>query len=486
MPMQISSTLLGLMLFVFAPACSSLRSNFDARTQDDLENLKSTLKADSFLTCKSFAPGAKLTVPVQNARIFWNDSAPVLVYEGIFRDAMKTVWQPLTPQFKLNGEGVVIGQKSMSYVGNFTTNSDASGGFWTTYRFKIPGTEMHATAVEFLQDSSSKKIVRLAMPQLQNHTAQRSWIIPLPQPGTDPNLQKQQRGLAHIVVRTVSTQPGSIEGSTTTYTWYLLHAPKGIVKKMGEHKVGGTHISIEKFVLSREHSDPVGIGITSSKITQNGGFHESKNGVTTVLAIRPFSSGSPTHVIHEDERPLSSLTVSEKTLFIDSVSLAWVRDPLNSTHPSIEWISSPIKVPGTQGAIPLKPNQNKRLTRNTSLKRISLGYFPSQLEFTQVGAHENTPQMALSWWGGEDTERGLILLPLNSTPPKELAPSLGRNPNTRAVVSAENLGWPLSATFSATHEKALIITHSSNAPSGNSTTPAEIRFCAVTKEELSK
>jgi hypothetical protein len=453
---------------------------------ESVQDLQTTLKTSSLKSCETVKSGIKLTAPVQKAKIIWNENKPVLVYEGAFKDAIKTVWQPLTASFEQDGQGIVIGQRGMPHVGDFNAHADAFDGFWTNYRFKIPNTEMHAVAVEYLSKSSGEKIVRLAMPQSRDHSAQRSWIIPLPQPNTDPKIQKQQLGIAHVIVKTVSTIPGSIEKSESLYTWYILHAGKGIVKKMGEFKPNDPVVNIEQFVLSRETSDPIGIGLASSQSSNKDNFNGRNDTISSVVAIRPFVSGAPTHVLHEDNRPLSSLTVSKTDFFLESAIAAWIRDPVDATHPSIEWTPSRFKIPGspnTQALLSYKKGRN--LTRNKELRRINTSYFPSQPEFTQVPNTDGTVSTALTWWGGNDSERALVISRVRP-PSKSTAASPQEPSKTLALLSRDELGIPVHASFSVTTDPAFVMTFTSTPHEQNTDTASEIRFCSVEKSQLAE
>jgi hypothetical protein len=466
--------------------CATKRSSFDARPLENVRDLQTTLKTSSFKPCETVKTNLKLTSPVQKAELLWNENKPVLVYEGAFKDGMKTVWQPLKTNFEQDGEGIVVGQRGMPYVGDFKAHTDALDGFWTNYRFKIPGTEMHAIAVEYLSKSSGAQIVRLAMPQSRDHSAQRSWVIPLPLPGTDPKTKKQQTGLAHVIVKTVSTIPGTIDKPELLYTWYVLHAGKGIVKKMGEYKPQTPFVTIEQFVLSRDTNDPIGIGLGSSQSSNKGNFNEKVDTISSIVAIRPFIPGTPTHVLHEDNRPLSSFAVSKTDFFLDSALVAWVRDPVDATHPSIEWTPSRFKVPGspsTQALLPYKKGRN--LTRNRELRRINTSYFPSQLDFQRVPNADGTISTALTWWGGNDSDRALVISRV--VPPSKLTVgSPPETPKTLALLSRDELGTPVNATFSATTNPSLVMTFTSTPHDQNTGKASEIRFCAVEKSQLTE
>jgi hypothetical protein len=480
------SVILASSLVAALGGCATKRFSFDTRPQENIHDLQATLKTSSLKSCETVNTNIRLTAPVQKAEIFWNENKPILIYEAAFKDAVKTVWQPLNKKFEQDGQGVVIGQRGMPYVGEFSAHSDALGGFWTSYRFKIPNTEMHAVAVEYLEKSASAKIVRLAMPQSRDYSAQRSWIIPLPQPKTDPKQQQQQLGLAHVIVKTVSTIPGSIEKSEALYTWYLLHAGRGIVKKMGEFRPSVPIVNIEQFVLSRDINDPIGIGLASAQSSSRNNFGEKSDTISSVVAIRPFTPGAPTHVLHEDNRPLSSLAVSKTDVFLNSAIVAWVRDPIDTTHPSIEWTSSKFKIPGsptTQGLSPYKKGRN--LIRDKEIRRISVNYFPSQLDFVQFPNSENMASTALTWWGGNDSERALIVSQL--PPTSKAAPgSLPETPRTIAVLSRDIIGTPLAATFSTTENNAVVLTFTNTSRDQNTDTASEIRFCSVEKSTLAE
>ncbi len=480
-------------------ACANKRSDFDARPLEEVQYLQSTLTASKFQACESINSTIRLSAPIQNARIVWQEQSPILVYEGIFREAIKTVWQPLSKKFQQDGEGVVVGQRGMTFVGDFQTSSDAAGGFWTNYRFKIPGTEMYAIAVEYLAKTpkpakaknEKNNIIRLGMPQNVNDTAQRSWIIPLSQPGTAKTTQEKQIGMAHVIVKTVSVIPGSIENSETTYTWYILQANQGRVKKMGEYKVKDIPLTIEKFLLSRETTDPIGIGISTESIGKQGSFSSKESGTNTIFAIRPFAAGAPTHILHQDDRPLSSLAVGDTNNCLETAQVAWIREPVDTPHPSIEWLSTNIKTPGTAGTEPLSAKKRKHLSRNIATKRIPLGYFPSQLDFVKVPTENNTIATALSWWGGTDQERGLIITRVapteraTSRDPENIdASERTTKPFTRAFVSRDELGSPFGVTFSPNNDPALIIVYADTTRQDTSATASKIRFCRVTKSQL--
>lgn len=476
-------------LALLACACASRRTSSNNSNNANDENfLKSTLNASQFTQCETINSGLKLTVPVQNARFAWNDNAPVLLYEGIFREAIKTVWQPLNNRFKPEGDGIVIGQRGMPYVGDFQTASDAFESFWTNYRFKIPNTEMHAIAVEYLEKSESKNnIVKLAMPQNRNSTAQRAWLIPAARQGASKTHPENQKGMAHVIVRFVSVMPGGIENSQTTYTWYLLNAGKGIVKKMGDFQPSTNQISIEKFLFTSEIDDPIGVGVTNSAEVLDTKAAlpnpRTSSNTTSIVAIRPFVPNSPTHVLHEDDRPLSSLAVGDVSANLSSAVVAWIRDPVDTPHPSVEWIASTLKIPGTAGSEPLGSRKRRRLVRNTNLKRIPLNYFPTQLEFANVFSQSSTTELVLSWWGGADSDQGFVFVPIYKTN-KNNSRIFENAPQLKAVAPKNGLGSPMGATFFNRHQQTLVLTFAESPAAQNSAAPSTVHFCAISAAQL--
>jgi hypothetical protein len=463
-------------------ACATRGSNYATRPTEELEDLKSSLNATAFRPCENVSRTLKLTTPIREAKIIWHEDKPVLIYEGVFQQAVKTVWQPLNEDLNLNGDGVVVGQRNIPHVTDFQTSSDALGGFWTTYRFKVPQSEIFAAAVEYLPIGPEKKsIVRLGMPQNRDSTVQRIWILPLPQTGTPTALQESQRGIAHIIVKTVSILPGSIENSESVYTWYLLHATKSVVKKMGEYRPSSNNLSIENFFLSPEANDPLGVAISNEQASSMG--KQSGKPHNRILNMRPFSPNSPSELLHEDDRALSSFTVYSADSNSNRVYMAWLRDPQEEAHPSIEILSLPLSLPKHNALH--KHSIKKSTQRSPLIKKIATPYFASKLEFTKLPSQNQAYDIALSWWGGNEPNQAFAFSRIRAEN-KAGTHGSGTNLNpSHAFVSRKDLGYPLSATIATQQDnKALTILYSENPRDTGTAAPGKLVVCSVPRAFL--
>jgi hypothetical protein len=463
-------------------ACATRSGNYQMRNSEELEDLKSSLKANAFRPCENISRTIKLTTPVREARILWHESKPVLVYEGAFQQAIKTVWQPLDEDLNLKGDGVVIGQRNIPHVTDFQTNSDALGGFWTTYRFKVPQSEIFAAAVEYLPSGPEKKnVVRLGMPQNRDSTVQRIWILPLPQTGTPAGVQENQRGIAHVIIKTVSILPGSIENAESVYTWYLLHASKSVVKKMGEYRPSANNISIENFFLSPETNDPLGVAISNDRIDSVG--KNSSKPHNRILNMRPFAPNSPSELLHEDSRALSSFTAYSAESNSDMVHMAWLREPEEDSHPSIEMLSLPLSVPKHNAL--QKLSTKKAMKRSPLIKNIATPYFASKLEFTKIPSQSRAYDIAISWWGGNEPNQAFVFRRIHAENRSEaLGSGTSLNPS-HAFVSRKDLGFPMNATFAEQQDTmALAILYSETPRDAGVAAPGKLVVCSVPREFL--
>jgi hypothetical protein len=506
--------------------CATKRGEADLDIAD-MEELKEVLNASEFRSCNIVENRVKLPVPVRTASVITADGKTTVVYEGLFRESVKTVWQPLSKGYQIEEDGVVVGNRNSPHVVDFTTQYDTERGFWATFRSKIANSERFFATVEYLpHDSKGVKVARVVLPLSGDETTQRIWVIPLPQISSPTTNRDKQAGMAHVFVKTVSTTGNISEASEGQITWFLVHGPKGAVKKMGEYRDRpGSSFLPERFLLTTNADDPTAVGLSfetsdydESQSAGGAGRHQSR-----IIAMRPFLPNTPQTVLHQERTNLSTLAVSSEDGSTSSMVLAWLKNSEDASPPSIFYAyhrlavgemrppgaeQTPVAPPAPEKpTLPTKQVKGKKAKKRAlqplkpipavahsnaasklAIREIKTGYIPARLQFepTAFGSNSNNSMM-LTWIGGTDTHLALISAFLPETIkslPAGNAPSDGGT-RTVALTSGDSLGRLLSATISPDAKGNVFLTYLESGKS-NTPQPATLRLCVTKRADLGK
>jgi hypothetical protein len=489
----------------------------------NLEELKEVLNTTEFRSCAVVEASIKLPVPIRTANILSHDDKVSIVYEGLFRESVKTVWQPLTNRYRIEEDGVVVGNRNAPFVVDFNTQQDANRGFWTTFRSKLAGSERFFATIEYLPtNSKGVKVARVNLPLSEQETTQRIWIIPLPQPSSPAANRDKQSGVAHVFVKTVTTSGTIGDNPEGQITWFLVHAPKGVVQKMGKYRDRpGTSFLPERFLLTDGANDPtaVGLSLESSDYDEVPTGSSASGFQSRIIAMRPFLPKAPETVLHQETTNLSTLAVSSEDGSTNTMVLAWIKSTENAAPPSIFYAfhrlavsemrprgsqttittlqsaekSAPVARRGkekkqakkgapTPAPAPAKTNITSRL----AVAEIKTGYIPSRLQFGPPPSDAKGPiSMMLTWIGGTDSHLALISASLSENMRRLQAGTsvAGDGPRTVALTSGNNLGRLLSATISSQSKGNVYLTYlESGKP--NTPQPATLRLCVAKRADL--
>lgn len=381
---------LSLFCSVFTGSCvTQFRS--EKRSNAQTEILKSALGASRVETCTLLPGRLEISVPVRSARILKNEGRHVLLYEGVFRSGIKTIWQPLTPKFELNGDGVVLGQKGQSSVLDFEFHADAPGNVWTTYRYKAGESELYYAALEFLDKSPKKeRLLRFRVPTGATDSVQQVWFLPGP-----------AHGQGQIVVRTNSTSESSEERLESTYVWYAVNAKRNIVRKMAEFVDRSEGFSGVEFLPMAKTFEPLALAVLNKPLDEDAADPKRQRQINKIILKRFFAAGAKTEAtLFQSPAALSSFNLKLPGSLKDGTNtlLAWVSEPVGTAYPALQWVAAKLDtserglltlakgVQPSGGGISLptaaQPSTGGSLA--SSVKTLALNHQPVQVRFRPV------------------------------------------------------------------------------------------------------
>lgn len=381
------------------------------RTLEQHQFLKESLATNSFEQCDSSKTTWDLPVPVKSIQINNTGSKPSAIYEGIFRDSIKAVWQPLDNKFVMDGDGITLGQKEDKFVTNFKSVVTPEGNTWTHYRTRPHTKQAFGATVEFLKNKTTQ-LIHLRIPDLTSESVQRIWLLPVTPLS------------AMVIVRTNSTELESSvedEAENSTYSLYEANAATKKILKKSSYIRRGNAMDISDFVL--KNGEPYALGV--KKVSVREKRKKSFQNVYRLIVSGVFRSGAETVTAFEAPLPYSGLITHQAK---DAVYVGWMNESEQSSHPVIHWIK------GSKDAV-FKPND---------LRKLKANYFVSNLRFGEVFPGDSS-QLEISWWA--NIENDVALVAANANDPR--ASTVGLVPNSP---TGNLLGY-----FRSPKEKLLLI-----------------------------
>lgn len=409
----------------------------NARTAAQNQLLSDSIGADAKIACRVVAGPWEVPAPVRQASLVWDGEDAVLVYEGQFREAVKTVWQPLEPgSLAFQGDGLVLGNRGTPFVRDFRKQLDAAGNTWTSFRQKAPSGETYTAVVEYLEGQGRGTLIRFALPTARTESVQEIWLLPL-----------SQAGRANVVVRVNSTSLNNEDGiDRSRFSWFSVAAGSGTqARKLGDYTEAFNTFSSVEFVQTEKEGEPVAIGIASP--SSRGPATQSQKAPRMnfkLLALRMFRRGANEEtILYESQAPLGSLVAKPRLPQDKVLHLAWFEEAADSSYPKLQWVQAPFDpalpkglaaafAPPPQAGPPVPPPppaktkakaKGKAKTKppapaaRTLLQALvrtrALSHIASHLEFLPHPLAPDAPPI-LTWWANLENDFALNALQTSS------------------------------------------------------------------------
>ena len=422
-------------LLLCAACTSYLRdqntSGVESRTSSEKELLREQVAQSALVRCSPVAQKIELPAPVRVAQLVFQGNQPALVWEGVFRDAIKSVWQGLGSSLAQEGDGLVIGEKDKKWVVDFRMQ-EVGSQLWTSYRFRLAGAQTFGAMVEYLDVAKKKSaLMRLRLPLGAAESVQQVWLLP-----------SQTNEGHYAVVRINRADAKGTEGDDdSSYVLFQLNPISGKVRRVAQRdEVGHSFGAAQFVVVGNSIGDVLALGV--EQLAPVGVTGRSR---FRLVVRRLFSQKYDSFAIWEAPRPIANLVIRESAEH--DLFMAWLLEPQDQTYPELYWaeltkqslrlgrnvtnqtnvqqnqknsskISPPEKTKFNKNAVQV-PGPSWRTWGQDSVVNLfttrayRLNQFPSQLTFFPLMGGKSSDLM-LAWRvdsGGEDFFQ---LLPLRS------------------------------------------------------------------------
>lgn len=489
--------LLLISLLIFSTSCTTPVTGVTQTNAEEWDYFKATLKASDFSFCE-YKKNINIQVPIKKGILVWNNNSLNIVYEGIFREAIRTVWQPITNELEINGDGVVVGKRGIAYTIDFVTKTDSFGGVINTYRYKIPDSESFGAAFEYLHTKDHlEKIERVFIPPEDDSTVQRIWVInKVKWDNANPTLIP---GKFSIVLRLNGTVQLSEYEKNDIFVLYSYDVSDNSLKKefvINSHNEG---FLPEIFFFSKDFKEPAAIGTLRNDIDEYSLSSKLPSAKEKIIYRNIFTNPIKDIDIFESVNGIHSLTTQQipgnKTLF-----LTWLIQSAKKTNPEIQFL--PLNIDDlkekkeneseNKTTFPQKKGKKKKKKIALIAKNIAkeieftskvitfpLSYVPNNLDFAIIG---KKGEPYLTWWGGTENSHALLVTSVNQLiSSKKIS---GAKPKIIALTPSEDLGIPLTFAPTATNSTAILLAFYRKNIDDNKPKQTKVNFCAISDQQF--
>ncbi len=475
---MVSGIICPLILFCTSGCVSFQGPN--TRNDEQITLLKSVLATPHLQTCSPISSVWQIPAPVKNLQIVLDESKKVAVYEAIFRNGIKTIWQPLNDSYELNGDGFVLGQRGQNNLIDFSIQKDLFKNSWTTYRYKLGENELYYGAIEFLEKSNKKqKLSQIRIPTPSSDSVQQVWLLPSVSSGT-----------ATVVIRTNSILDSAEEKYESTYSWYTVIPKKNTIQKIAEYKDRTDNLSSLQFIPFGKNSEPLALGVLNSAADADAASAKSQKQTSKIIIKRIFTPRREESVLFQSPTPISNFIVRFKPTGADfNTIFAWIQEPEGQPYPQIAWSNAKFdysekgisqlfasttlsnnrfKAPVIKGSANPIPANIISIMRP---KIINTGHQPVQLQFRDISAGQKDDSgIALSWVAGMEGDFGYLTY--------QVYPPLRDDQKPLAFYSSDPTGQVIGTYEPSKHSANSILFVAKGPDSKNPHKPSQIRLCA--------
>lgn len=388
-----------------------MKSNFGVT---DKEVFESVVAANRSQTCKVLPDTLKIPSQVSSARLVWNHSGePQLLYQGSFRDAVKTVLQPLDRRFQLKGDGFVLGPRNEPYVTDFSFVKDQKN-LWAHYRVRNKETQVFEAYSELLMNNKGA-LHRVKLPVEQGFSVQQSWLLPI-----------EKSTKANVVLRVNKSDFDSEDDEDiSNFVWFEIDPLKKTAVKKAAYKDDSNQLSSISFVpMASENATPLAIAVRQVQVDEEATEADQQKSSFRVIAKKVFSSKKEEGTIGESQSAISGLSATSHP--DGRTYVAWIEEIGRDVNAIVHWkllqvdgFRSQQKTPNTkvtQKKLSAKIKTSKSSSVNswdkakallsgellkietTASQKFPVRYFPANLRFRKVASPQpSMHNIVLAW-----------------------------------------------------------------------------------------
>ncbi len=389
----------GLFLPLLAGCATFWNGSSTTTAADQGQGARADLEATRVDTCEPSGVNWDLEGEVRSVEVVRTGGRWILVYESMMRNGPRTVWQPLSESLRVEGDGIVVGQKNLPLIADFRVTRDAQGNMWTTYRAKARGSELYASFVEMLPAKSGSALQRVRLPTGARESVQEVWLLPT-----------SKSGVASVVVR---VNPYAESGDEVTlFRWYAVDLDKGRVRAAGEYRTNSEVLSSTRFLPLGKTHEPVAFSVTSRSQDFEAADPKFQRATFRIVAKRIFARSREEVVLHESPAPLANLTIEATPALKGIALMGWIQEPTGGANTRVQWAS--FRFDGTDAALPALRKAPKIIPKGIEVKhdpaRLRMRLLPSGV-------------WALHWWTANDEDAGYLVTPIHPQPAEILMES---------------------------------------------------------------
>ena len=210
-----------LIIFTFFSLTKSCLSNKEEkiRTPQQIASLVQSLGTKKIYPCEPVPGPFESVAYVRQAQIITDIAKSSLVLESIFRDSVKTLWQPLNSNFVGSSNSFAMGLKNQPHVIDFQAFKHGET-HWAFYRYKVAGREIYKAAIERIK---SGEVVKSEVPNALEDSVQELWLLP-----------SSDGSGAHVITRSNTTLETADEGTNSLLTWFTFDNKVARLRKISE------------------------------------------------------------------------------------------------------------------------------------------------------------------------------------------------------------------------------------------------------------
>lgn len=364
--------ILTVLAYFAASACTSTSENQTAAPTVDEVALE-LLGSQKTTSCRFV--GETLTIParIDNAKLQWPEKNPQLIYQGAFRDSIKTVLQPLTSEFEIRNDGIVVGPKKEPQVVDFSLTNDVSNHTWATYRARSEETLSYSAYVELVKDG---KMQRFKLPVDSKRSVEKVWFF-----------APTQRTPAVAITRSGTTEFTSKNDDAYLFDWFNVTTAGGVVKAGQFNDKENAWSSIEFDLVAGE---PIAFAIKQKlrdEEVTNLRFQSSK---FSLVLKRLFSPSLEETILFESNTALTTPLLAGTNTNQPSTLLSFIQEAGDEGTTTLHWAL-------LKHSYSLFSHK-KAYTPFVYANKQILKYAPASLRFRHVSDKKGSPkEVHLSW-----------------------------------------------------------------------------------------
>ncbi len=341
LPLHPTITIALAVVIWLTPGCTTA-STVLSPSDPSWQRISDALETTSLSPCEhQFLPEWNSSSLQRNLQVMQIHGRNVLVYDLVSRGSVRTVWQPLDDRLAFDGDGRTLGHEGSTHTLDFRFAAGKGASLWTSYRYKSKGNPVAAAAIEWLQEDTNAKLVRLHIPSHQNETIQDLWLLPS---------DKESDGVANVITRSYRYSNKELSSdwdesdASIVYSWYHVNAIQKTVSQKGTFQDAAGSIQSIKFVATGSGSEPLAVLIEQEthKNSNASGKEKSENPIrhSRIVARKLFGQNQSSATLYTAENSVFGMldVLATATDEANHLAIAWSKSSESTTKTTIQWL----------------------------------------------------------------------------------------------------------------------------------------------------